>query len=163
MNKYPGSPKGSSTGGPRNSNPRNRILANKVAAPRPINLPSLRRENAGSETPPPPPTVINTGWGSPSSVQSPQPQSAESQQQQTESEPEHGNEPEHGHEYEPEHEREHRREPGFEPESRAELADPPKTDIEKGNKNKGCQNFLRLYFTFIYIMVILLRSNYLID
>ncbi|KAF7723636.1 hypothetical protein EC973_001778 [Apophysomyces ossiformis] len=70
--KYPGSPKSpianSNTSGNRNgNNTRARLLTSKITAPRPINLPSLRRENAWSETPtttahPP----VNTGWGSPS-------------------------------------------------------------------------------------------------
>lgn len=46
---------------------RARLLTPKVSAPRPMNLPSLRREHAGME--PTTPVVLGTvaGWGSPSS------------------------------------------------------------------------------------------------
>ncbi|KAI8364771.1 uncharacterized protein BYT42DRAFT_590387 [Radiomyces spectabilis] len=76
--KYPGSPKSSAANsnmaGNRNANARARLLTSKITAPRPINLPSLRRENAGSETPASQ-SSINTGWGSPSGSPFASPQS----------------------------------------------------------------------------------------
>ncbi|GAN02942.1 hypothetical protein MAM1_0031d02392 [Mucor ambiguus] len=79
--KYPGTPKSpmlnnsniNSSGnsnpntGNRNSQARQRLLSSKISAPRPINLPSLRREHAvGIDVPASSPATSH-GWGSASS------------------------------------------------------------------------------------------------
>jgi hypothetical protein len=46
---------------------RTKLLTSKVSAPRPINLPSLRREHAGMDTTTPVVLGSVTSWGSPSS------------------------------------------------------------------------------------------------
>ncbi|KAI8886101.1 hypothetical protein K501DRAFT_64643 [Backusella circina FSU 941] len=72
--KYPGTPKSpllnnNAAGGNRNSQARARLLSSKISAPRPINLPSLRREHAvGTDIPAAgSPAAPNHGWGSSSS------------------------------------------------------------------------------------------------
>lgn len=65
----------------RSNNTRNRVLTSKISAPRPINLPSLRRENAASSEWSQSSNTCSTtsvnggvsasGWGSPSPVSSP--------------------------------------------------------------------------------------------
>ncbi|KAL9548678.1 hypothetical protein MBANPS3_005566 [Mucor bainieri] len=79
--KYPGTPKSpmlnnsnntsssgnSNTTGNRSSQTRQRLLSSKISAPRPINLPSLRREHAvGTDVPASSPATSH-GWGSASS------------------------------------------------------------------------------------------------
>ncbi|KAI7895103.1 uncharacterized protein EV154DRAFT_496965 [Mucor mucedo] len=66
--KYPGTPKSplanANTIGNRNSQTRQRLLSSKISAPRPMNLPSLRREHAvGTEVPASSPATSH-GWGS---------------------------------------------------------------------------------------------------
>ena len=65
----------------RSNNTRNRVLTSKISAPRPINLPSLRRENAASSEWSQSSNTCSTtsvnggisasGWGTPSPVSSP--------------------------------------------------------------------------------------------
>lgn len=68
--KYPGTPKSplttnSTAGNNRNLLARQRLLSSKVSAPRPINLPSLRKEHAvGTEVLSSSPSTTSHGWGS---------------------------------------------------------------------------------------------------
>ncbi|KAG1058142.1 hypothetical protein G6F43_000086 [Rhizopus delemar] len=56
----------------RNSHARQRMLSNKISAPLPINLPSLRSET-GTESPPAVvPTTVAHNWGSPNPAVSPE-------------------------------------------------------------------------------------------
>ncbi|KAG1076720.1 hypothetical protein G6F42_025330 [Rhizopus arrhizus] len=93
--KYPGTPKSpmlnnniissssnsNTNTGNRNLQARQRLLSSKISAPRPINLPSLRREHAvGTDVPASSPATSH-GWGSASSSPS------VSHQQHTETDP----------------------------------------------------------------------------
>ncbi|KAI8382406.1 hypothetical protein BD560DRAFT_222609 [Blakeslea trispora] len=66
--KYPNTPKSplmnnANVGGNRSQTARNRLLSSKISAPRPINLPSLKREHEGTEQPIPTASPA-TGWRS---------------------------------------------------------------------------------------------------